>query len=130
MNNSGIVVKWKCLKLFFHQSKCVGLTANPKNWYIWNSFWTFLYLFLYIHLVFKFSTQGTLSPVFSGINNNNLPFLLKGYRENIAIFLFVFTALRNKMFLNIFSIDLILFQVIALSVSWLPNQFRKHCQFQ
>ena len=46
--------------------------------------------------------------------------------------MFVFTASKKKIILNIFSIDLILFRVKTLniteSVSRVPNQFRKHCQ--
>ena len=51
-----------------------------------------------------------LSSMFSGINNNN--FLFFGL-FNLSFFVFVFYNLK-KLFLNIFSTDLILFQVKAL----------------
>ena len=49
--------------------------------------------------------------MFSGINNNNFSFF--GF-SNLSFFVFVFTTLKKKIFLNIFSIDLIQFQVKAL----------------
>ena len=53
-------------------------------------------------------TLNTLSPMFPGINNNN--FSSFGF-SNPSFFVFVFTAIKKKyLFLNIFSIDLILFQ--------------------
>ena len=53
----------------------------------------------------------SLSSMFSGIDNNNFSFF--GF-SNLSFFVFVFTTLKKKIFLNIFSIDLILFQVKAL----------------
>ena len=52
-----------------------------------------------------------LSSMFSGINNNN--FLFFGL-FNLSFFVFVFYNLKKKLFLNNFSIDLILFQVKTL----------------
>ena len=49
--------------------------------------------------------------MFPGINNNNFSFF--GF-YNLSFFVFVFTTLNKKIFLNIFSIDLILLQVKAL----------------
>ena len=49
--------------------------------------------------------------MFSGINNNNFYFF--GF-SNFSFFVFVFTTLKKKIFLNIFSFDLILLQVKAL----------------
>ena len=57
-------------------------------------------------------TRNFLSAMYSGINNNNFSFF--GF-FNLSFFVFVFITLKNKIFLNIFSIDLILFQVKALS---------------
>ena len=60
-------------------------------------------------------TLSSLSPVFSGSNNNNLSvFLLKGYRENVVVLLYLFYSFKKENILDIFSIDLILFQVITL----------------
>ena len=56
-------------------------------------------------------TLNVLSPMFSAINSNNFSFF--GV-SNLSFFVFVFTTLKNKIFLNIFSIDLILFQFKAL----------------
>ena len=49
--------------------------------------------------------------MFSGINSNNFSFF--GF-YNVSPFVFVFTTLKKKIFLDIFGIDLILFQVKAL----------------
>ena len=49
----------------------------------------------------------------SGITNNNVSFF--GF-SNLFFHVFVFTTLKKKTFLlNVFSIDLVLFQVKALS---------------
>ena len=61
---------------------------------IFNS-WNTLYLYSVGILVL--CTLNTLSPVFSGINNNNnlfLPVALKEYEENAAVFLLCFFLQR------------------------------------
>ena len=70
--------------------------------------YTFLSIFSWYFIVLH--TLNFLAPMFSGINNNKFPFLA----FVTFLFLFVFTTLKKKMFLNIFSIDLILVQVEAL----------------
>ena len=71
--------------------------------------YTFFSIFSWYFIVLH--TFTFLSPMFSGINNNNFYFF--GF-SNFSFFVFVFTTLKTKyLFLNIFSIDLILFQVKA-----------------
>ena len=54
--------------------------------------------------------------MFSGINNNNFSFfVLFNFSYLFFLFVFVFATLKKKVFLSIFSIDLILFHVKALS---------------
>ena len=74
-------------------------------------------------------TLNALSPVFSDINNNNLfLFCLKDMEKMLqyfccvcvcVFFKFIFTALKKKI--QVKALD------ITESVTWLPNQFRKHC---
>ena len=75
--------------------------------------------------------ENHLSPIFSGINNK---FSFFGF-ATFSFFCGCFYNFKRKiyLFLNIFSIELILFQVKAPyyhSVLWLPNQFRKHVRFK
>ena len=58
-----------------------------------------MYFFLYSVGILVLRTLNTLSPVFSGTNNNAFFFfLLKGYRENVVIFLCLFYSLKKKLF--------------------------------
>ena len=59
-----------------------------------------------------FNSWNTLHSITYVVNNNN-NFSFLGF-SNLSFFVFVFTNLKKKMFLNTFSINLILFQVKAL----------------
>ena len=114
LNNSAIMVKWKCLKSLYSWKGMCRIDRQLKKTYTFEIFnsWNTLYFFLYIQLVFYSFTQTYfLSPMFSGINNNNFSFF--GF-SNLSFFVFVFTTLKKKRFLNIFSITLMLFQIRAL----------------
>ena len=74
--------------------------------------WNTLYLFPYIAGILLLHTLNTLSPMFLGINNNKFSFACF---SNLSFFCVFFLTLKKKLFFkNIFSIDLILFQVKAL----------------
>ena len=109
--NSTIMVKWKCLKLLY-SSKGMWMIDSQMvslKYLILETLYTFFSIFSWHFIVLH--TLNFLSPMFSGINNNNFSFF--GF-SNLSFFVFVFTTLKKKIFLNIFSIDLILFQVKAL----------------
>ena len=106
--NSAILVKWKCLKLLcLSKGMCrIDSQLIRLKYLILEKPYNFFSIFSWYFIVLNF-----LSPMFSGINNNNFSFF--GF-FNFSFFTFVFTTLTKKVFLNIFSIDLILFQVKAL----------------
>ena len=100
------------------------------------SYWNTLYLFiLYSVSILVLRTMNTTSTMFSGINNNNLfLFCLKDTEKccNICHVCWYTFFKKKKVFLIFFFFCIHCFKSkyfnISLSVSWLPNQFRKHCQ--
>ena len=113
LNNSAIMVEWKCLKLLYSSKGMCRIDSQLKKlirlkYLILETPYTFFSIFSWYFIVLH--TLNFLSPMFSGINNNNFSFF--GF-SNLSFFVFVFTTLKKKIFLNIFSIDLILFQVKA-----------------
>ena len=131
LKNSAIMVKWKCLKLLYSSKGMCRIDSQLKKLIrlkhlILGTRYTFFSIFSRYFIVLH--TLNFLLPMFSGINNNNFSFF--GF-SNFSFFVFVITTLKRQyLFLNIFRIDLILFQVKALntteSVLWLLNHFRKH----
>ena len=114
LNNSATMVKGKCLKLLCSSKGMCRSGSQLKKlirlkYLILETPYTFFSIFSWYFIVLH--TLNFLSPMFSGINNNNFSFF--GF-SNLSFFVFVFTTLKKKIFLNIFSIDLILFQVKAL----------------
>ena len=73
---------------YIYEKKCVGLTVNWKNWYVWNSISSWYFIVL--------RTLNFLSPMFSGINKNNFSFF--GF-SNLSFFVFVFTTWKKKIFI-------------------------------
>ena len=59
---------------------------------VFNS-WNTLYFFLYIQMVFYFYVHQTLYHLCFQVLTTTFLFLLKGYRENILIFLCLFLQL-------------------------------------
>ena len=103
-----------CLKLLYSSKGMCRIDSQLKKliclkYLILETPYTFFSIFSWYFIVLH--TLNFLSPMFSGINNNN--FFLFGFFK-LSFFVFVFTTLKKKIFLNIFSIDLILFQVKAL----------------
>ena len=103
-----------CLKLLYSSKGMCRIDSQLKKlirlkYLILETPYTFFSIFSWYFIVLH--TLNFLSPMFSGINNNNFSFF--GF-SNLSFFVFVFTTLKKKIFLNIFSIDLILFQVKAL----------------
>ena len=129
-NFSAEILFWTILQLWFndnvwnyyiHQKECGGLTVNEngKYWYIWNIQLNTLYLFLlYSVSILVWRTMNTPSPMFSGINNNNLFLFCLKDTEKMQYFchfsLYTFLKKRKYLFLNIFCIYLVLFQVKVL----------------
>ena len=115
LNNSGIMVKWKCLKLLYSSKGMCWIDSQLKKLIhlkhlILETSYTFFSIFCWYFIVVH--TLKFLPPMFLGINNNNFSFF--GF-SNLSFFVFVFTTLKSKyLFLNIFKNDLILFQVKAL----------------
>ena len=102
LSNSAIMVKWKCLKLLYPSKGMCRIGSQLKKlirlkYLILETPYSFFSIFCWYFLVLH--TLNFLSPMFSGINNNNFSF------SNHSFFVFVFT---------IFGIDLILFKVKAL----------------
>ena len=102
LSNSAIMVKWKCLKLLYPSKGMCRIGSQLKKlirlkYLILETPYTFFSIFSWYFIVLH--TLNFLSPMFSGINNNNFSF------SNHSFFVFVFT---------IFGIDLILFKVKAL----------------
>ena len=115
LNNSAIMVKWKCLKLLYSSKGMCRIDSQLKKlirlkYLILETPYTFFSILSWYFIVLQ--KLNFLSPTFSGINNNNFSFF--GFFTNRPFFVFVFTTLKKKIFLNIFSIDLIQFQVKAL----------------
>ena len=95
LNNSAIMVKWKCLKLLY-SSKGMCRTDSPlkkmicMEYLILETPYTFSWHFIVL------PTLNFLSSMFSGINNNDFSFF--GF-FNFSFFGFVFTTLKTKIFI-------------------------------
>ena len=113
LNNSAIMVEWKCQKLLYSSKGICRIDSRLKKliglkYLIFGTPYTFFSIFSRCFIVLH--RLNFLSPMFSGINDNNFSFFSF---SNLSFFVFVFTTLKY-IFLNIFSIDLILFQIKAL----------------
>ena len=88
LNNFAIMVKWMC-RIDSQLKKLIRL----KNLILetpYTFFSIFSRYFIVLHIL------NFLSPMFSGINNNNFSFF--GF-SNFSFFVFVFTNLRKKIFI-------------------------------
>ena len=114
LNNSAMMVKWKCLKLLYSSKGMCRIDSQLKKlirlkYLILKIPYTFFSIFSWYFTVLH--TLNVVSPMFSGINNNNFSFLVF---SSLSFFVFIFTTLKKKIFIsNIFSLDFILFQVKA-----------------
>ena len=99
LNNSAIMVKWKFLK-FLNSLKGICRTDSQLKkliglkYLILEKPYTFFSIFSWYFIVLH--TLNFLSPMFSGINNNNFSFF--GF-SNLSFFVFVFTTLKKKIFI-------------------------------
>ena len=99
LNNSGIMVKWKCMKLLYSSKVMCRNDSQLKKlirlkYLILETPYTFFFIFSWYFIVLH--TLNFLSPLFSGINNNNFSFF--GF-SNLSFFVFLFTALKKKIFI-------------------------------
>ena len=99
LNNSAIMVKWKCLKLLYSSKGMCRIDSHLKTLICLKCltlktpyivFSIFSWHFIVLH------TINFLSPKFSGISNKNFSFL--GF-PNLSFFVFIFTTLKRKMFI-------------------------------
>ena len=99
LNNSAIMVKWKCLKLLYSWKRMCRIDSQLKKLihlkYLiletpYNFFSIFSWYFIVLH------TLNFLSRMFSGINNNNISFF--GF-SNLSFFVFGFTTLKKETFI-------------------------------
>ena len=99
LNNSAIMVKWKCLKLLYSSKRMCRIDSQLKKLihlkYLiletpYNFFSIFSWYFIVLH------TLNFLSRMFSGINNNNISFF--GF-SNLSFFVFGFTTLKKETFI-------------------------------
>ena len=98
LNNSVIMVKWKCLKSLYSSKGMCRIDSQIKNidtFEIFNS-WNTLYLLLYIQLVFYSFTQTSYHLCFQLLTKTTFPFLV----FPTFPFLFVFTTLKKKTFIS------------------------------
>ena len=77
LNNSAIMVKWKCLKLLYSSKGMCRIDSQLKKlirlkYLILETPYTFFSIFSWYFIVLH--TLNFLSPMFSGINNNNFSF--------------------------------------------------------
>ena len=77
LNNSAIMVKWKCLKLLYSSKGMCRIDSQLKKlirlkYLILETPYTFFSIFSWYFIVLH--TLNFLSPLFSGINNNNFSF--------------------------------------------------------
>ena len=98
LNNSAIMVKWKCLKLLYSSKGMCRIDSQLKKlirlkYLILETPYTFFSIFSWYFIVLH--TLNFLSPLFSGINNNNFSFF--GF-SNLSFFVFVFTTLKKEIF--------------------------------
>ena len=99
LNNSAIMVKWKCLKLLYSSKGMFRIDSQLKKmihlkYLILETPYTFFSIFSWYFIVLH--TLNFLSFLFSGINNNNFSFF--GF-SNLSFFVFVFTTLKKKIFI-------------------------------
>ena len=99
LNNSAIIVTWKCLKLLYWSKGMCRIDNQLKKlirlkYLILETPYTFFSIFSWYFIVLH--TLNFLSPMFSGINNNNFSFF--GF-SNLSFFVFVFTTLKKKIFI-------------------------------
>ena len=107
LNNSAIMVKWKCLKLLYSSKGMFRIDSPLKKlirlkYLILETPYTFFSIFSWYFIVLH--TLNFISPMFSGINNN---FTFFEFFQTF-FFVIVFTTLKKKIFIfKYFSIDLI-----------------------
>ena len=107
LNNSAIMVKWKCLKLLYSSKGMFRIDSPLKKlirlkYLILETPYTFFSIFSWYFIVLH--TLNLISPMFSGINNN---FTFFEFFQPF-FFVIVFTTLKKKIFIfKYFSIDLI-----------------------
>ena len=117
LNNSAIMVKWKCLTLLYSSRGMCRIDSQSKKlirlkYLILETPYTFFSIFSWYFIVLH--TLKVLSPMFSGINSNNFSFFGLSNLSFFCVCFCNFIKKENIYFLNTFSIDLILFQVKAL----------------
>ena len=94
LNNSAIMVKWKCLKLLYSSKGMCRIDSQLKKlirlkYLILETPYTFFSIFSWYFIVLH--TLNFLSPMFSGINNNKFPTFIF---SNLSFFDFVFITLK------------------------------------
>ena len=100
LNNSAIMVKWKCLTLLYSSKGMCRIDSQSKKlirlkYLILETPYTFFSIFSWYFIVLQ--TLNVLSPMFSGINSNNFSFF---GLSNLSFFVFVFpTLLKKKIFI-------------------------------
>ena len=99
LNNSAIMVKWKCLKLLYSSKGMCRIDSQLKKlirlkYLILETPYTFFFIFSWYFTVFH--TLNFLSPMFSGINNNNFSFFCF---SKLSFFMLVLTTLKKKIFI-------------------------------
>ena len=99
LNNSAIMVKWKCLKFLYSSKGMCRIDGQLKRlmrlkYLILETPYTFFSIFSWYFKVLH--TLNFLSPMFSSINNNNFSFF--GF-SNFSFFVFVFTTWKMKIFI-------------------------------
>ena len=101
LDSSAIMVKWKCLKLLNWLKGMRKIDSQLKKkkmirlkYLILETTYTLFSIFNRYYIVLH--TLNFLSPVFSGINSNNVSFF--GF-SNLSFFVFVFTTLKKKIFI-------------------------------
>ena len=97
LNNSAIMVKWKCLKLLYSSKGMCRIDSQLKKlirlkYLILETPYTFFSIFNWYFIVLH--TVNFLSPMFSGINNNNFSFF--DFSSHF-FFVFVFTTVKKKL---------------------------------
>ena len=98
LNNSAIMVKWKCLKSLYSSKGMCRIDSQLKQmisfkYLILETPFIFFSIFSWYFLVLH--TLNFLSPMFSVINNSIFSFF--GF-YNLSFFVFGFTTLKNKIF--------------------------------
>ena len=99
LNNSAIMVKWKCLTLLYSSKGMCRIDSQSKKlihlkYLILETPYTFFSIFSWYFIVLH--TLNVLSPTFSGLNSNNFSFF---GLSNLSFFVFVFTTLIKKIFI-------------------------------